>query len=1324
MSPSAEVHAAYTATGYTGGITLSSGVFGVTGLTNALSGRMFGGGSVLINGGGIRDQASRSGAATITDPLVIGIKGGALGSYTSQNSETIFSGAISKDVGGAGPLVLRVGVSANFNRFALAGSNIAFDAGFILDTSSRGAFRFDSLAAMGSDGSNTGGNTATPNPITVPAGIVFGFGSNALFTAAVLARFTTQTESILALDNKTGNIDLSAAGLNKDVRLGFMATANNTTITFAGSITPYNSTVGYKFAPPFSLNGGAMLLSGVNALTGANPLDVATGAVIPTSAMAAVGALAIAASQDYSGVTVVRGVATNSLMGSSVSGPTLFLTNNGVASQGDLTGTSSLLINLGATVGLPGTAANYGRITVANLPITVMGSGTLNCGETIPNNEASNRNVTNRINPSARLILGGTTGGGTFNIPYPDAGAYTHSQTLYSLSIQAGISSISSSNIKASSVNLAFTGTAGGAGYTRAVGGVVNQFTNTGFIPSFTNAPTTAGGSSVSGAGGNALLIGATQGFVPGVDGGDYIAAASGTFGPPAYTSQNDCSLWAAGQNIKAGTLTGTIANDVAINSLRVTLGSGTITIATGKTLTVTSGMIASTINGVVAITGGALTTGNGLDLIVGSHQNSFIIASQITGGYAFTKFLANTVTLSNANNAIGDIYILAGTLTAGASGSLGGLTAPRTIYLMGGVLFFSHALDIYSNTNIVVGAAGGYIGTPNSAGTGAVIQGSVTLHGPLAVNPVNMTGRVELSGTISGAGSIRHVNSYGQGGDYSLLILSGDNSAWSGGFALQESGAQAGAINLRLAKGASAGTGPIVTGGKGGNLLLDTASISDSVYPNNFSLLGPLGLTVWSLGPGLSTSGGTRATLSGMFVGSSSVIFQGYATGDNAITELVLSGTYSMSGIPTAPFGGTAASNYGTSSLKQNLVNGYGGLTLGLFGVYPTVLPVGTATQGALGFIRFSGVNSFLPGAVGPGYISAVHRATDTVDHTAHFGFLLTATSGAGTTYQIPEGKSFLIGSLGTADPTLNKQIGGVLGASSDAGSGSNLATLLGSPKYAAGQTLAGMFGGDINIHANADTDNQVLKMFVRHAGDTMVLGSTETREVIFCPTWGDSGGQSCLTMVRKRTGATTLIKVGAGTLVIAEADYTHTDGTSARGSFTWSLVEGTLLYNHNDNDEGVRPDFAAFNVGAGTTLGGSGVLNSVVTVTSGTMSPGTPVATAALSMKSLNLNNSGATVILDLNGDAAGTQYDQLVIPSTGDGVVLNNATLSIRLGYSPAVGKVFTIIDRQSAGPVTGVFNGLPEGATVASTGTVRNFTISYVGGDGNDVTLTAQ
>ena len=46
---------------------------------------------------------------------------------------------------------------------------------------------------------------------------------------------------------------------------------------------------------------------------------------------------------------------------------------------------------------------------------------------------------------------------------------------------------------------------------------------------------------------------------------------------------------------------------------------------------------------------------------------------------------------------------------------------------------------------------------------------------------------------------------------------------------------------------------------------------------------------------------------------------------------------------------------------------------------------------------------------------------------------------------------------------------------------------------------------------------------------------------------------------------------------------------------------------------------------------------------------------------------------------------------------------------------------IVDDDFAGPQTGTFTGLPEGAIFTADGT--EFQITYKGGDGNDVVITA-
>jgi hypothetical protein len=56
-------------------------------------------------------------------------------------------------------------------------------------------------------------------------------------------------------------------------------------------------------------------------------------------------------------------------------------------------------------------------------------------------------------------------------------------------------------------------------------------------------------------------------------------------------------------------------------------------------------------------------------------------------------------------------------------------------------------------------------------------------------------------------------------------------------------------------------------------------------------------------------------------------------------------------------------------------------------------------------------------------------------------------------------------------------------------------------------------------------------------------------------------------------------------------------------------------------------------------------------------------------------------------------------------------------------PSVGQSFTVIDNDgNADAVTGTFTGVAEGGTVVANGVT--YTVTYKGGDGNDVVLTVK
>jgi hypothetical protein len=72
-------------------------------------------------------------------------------------------------------------------------------------------------------------------------------------------------------------------------------------------------------------------------------------------------------------------------------------------------------------------------------------------------------------------------------------------------------------------------------------------------------------------------------------------------------------------------------------------------------------------------------------------------------------------------------------------------------------------------------------------------------------------------------------------------------------------------------------------------------------------------------------------------------------------------------------------------------------------------------------------------------------------------------------------------------------------------------------------------------------------------------------------------------------------------------------------------------------------------------------------------------------------------------------------------GSGTVSLNGQFHLTISHvTPAVGSTFDILDDGSPSAISGIFTGLPEGASIIVNG--MTFRISYLGGDGNDVTLT--
>src|SRR4029434_3260023 len=121
---------------------------------------------------------------------------------------------------------------------------------------------------------------------------------------------------------------------------------------------------------------------------------------------------------------------------------------------------------------------------------------------------------------------------------------------------------------------------------------------------------------------------------------------------------------------------------------------------------------------------------------------------------------------------------------------------------------------------------------------------------------------------------------------------------------------------------------------------------------------------------------------------------------------------------------------------------------------------------------------------------------------------------------------------------------------------------------------------------------------------------------------------------------------------------------------------------------------------------LSGDGVVGDVTGCGSVTLD-------STLSVKNIG----GVALSIRLNGTNVG-EYGRLVAPGN---VGVGNGGLVPSLGFNPQPGQVFTIVDKTSPGPIPNAIFG-PEGTITNLNG--MPFRIGYVGGDGNDVTLTAE
>jgi uncharacterized repeat protein (TIGR01451 family) len=205
---------------------------------------------------------------------------------------------------------------------------------------------------------------------------------------------------------------------------------------------------------------------------------------------------------------------------------------------------------------------------------------------------------------------------------------------------------------------------------------------------------------------------------------------------------------------------------------------------------------------------------------------------------------------------------------------------------------------------------------------------------------------------------------------------------------------------------------------------------------------------------------------------------------------------------------------------------------------------------------------------------------------------------------------------------------------------------------------------------------------------------------------------GKLQLTGANTNTGPT---NVNGGTLALS-------GNGSFAGSTPINVAFGAIL-DVSGVTGGANFNNGKFSLASGQTLGGNGTMIGATELRSGsTLAVGTNPGQLTFS-NDLSLVT-GSTFKIKIGGTTPITQHDQIV---AGGALDLGNATLTLTQfnGFVPLNGQQFKIIDKTSAGPITGTFNNVAEGATINNFLGLSGYTaqITYTGGDGNDVVLTA-